>query len=155
VRDWPELPLLDERLGELLGQVFAGVDEASSIVASLTGDILHDDEATALEAAFARAREALEELDELINANSDQLLLEVEATLVEVYRAVEDELKAVASGNPVPRGVAATMIDSINGNPEDDFVTRIVTTAACAEWDVDADGAWDRVCEALELPANT
>jgi len=155
VREWPELPLLDERLGELLGQVFAGVDEASSILASLTGDILHDDEATALEAAFAHAREALEELDELINANSDQLLLEVKATLVEVYLAVEDELKAVASGNPVPRGVAATMIDSLNGNPDDDFVTRIVTAAACVEWDVDADGAWDRVGEALELPANT
>jgi hypothetical protein len=155
VRDWPELPLLDERLGELLGQVFAGLDEASSILASLTGDILHDDEATALEAAFARAREALEELDGLITANSDQLLLEVETTLVEIFHSVEDELKAVADGNPVAHGVAATMIDSINGNPDDDFVARIVTAAACVEWDVDANGAWDRVSEALELPGTT
>ncbi len=42
------------------------------------------------------------------------------------------------------------MIDSINGNPDDDFVARIVAAAACVEWDVDADGAWDRVREALE-----
>jgi hypothetical protein len=155
VRDWPELPLLDERLGELVGRFFAGIDEASSITASLTGRVLHDDEATALEAAFARAREALEELDGLITANSDQLLLEVQATLVEIFCTVEDELKAVAEGNPVARGVAAAMIDSINGNPDDDFVTRIITVAACVEWDVDAVGAWDRVCEALELPAST
>ena len=57
VRDWPELPLLDERLGELLGHCLAGLDEASSIMASLTSGFLHDDEAVALEAAFvARAR---------------------------------------------------------------------------------------------------
>jgi hypothetical protein len=68
---------------------------------------------------------------------------------------VEDELKAVADGNPVARSVAATMIDSINGNPSDDFVACIVTAAACVEWDVDADGAWDRVREALELLAGT
>ena len=47
------------------------------------------------------------------------------------------------------------MIDSINGNPDDDFSARIVTAAACVEWDVDADGAWDRAREALELPATT
>ncbi len=155
VGGWPELPLLDERLGELVRQGFAGVDEASSIVASLTGDVLHDDEAAVLEAAFARARETLQELDRLSSANGDQLLLEVEATLVEAFRAVEDELKAVADGNPVARGVAVTMIDGINGNPDDDFVARIVTAAACVEWDVDADGAWDRVREALELLAGT
>lgn len=155
VREWPELPLLDERLGELLRKGFAGVDEASSITASLTSDVLHDEEAAALEAAFARAREALEELDALISANRDQLLLEVEATLVDAFRDVEGELGAVADGNPVVRSVAATMIDSINGSPDDDFIARIVTAAACAEWDVDADGAWDRVREALELPSST
>lgn len=151
VGEWAEISLLDECLGELMRRGFAGVDEASSIIASLTGDVLHDDEAAALEAAFAHAREALQELDGLNSAGGDQLLLEVEATLVDTFRAVEDELKAVADGNPVPRGVAAAMLDSLNGSPDDDFVARIVTAAACVEWDVDADGAWDRVCEALEL----
>jgi hypothetical protein len=59
VGEWPELPLLDERLGRLVRRGFAGVDEASSIIASLASDVLHDEEAAALEAAFARAREAL------------------------------------------------------------------------------------------------
>jgi hypothetical protein len=48
-----------------------------------------------------------------------------ETTLVDTFRAVEDELKAVADGNP--------MIDSVNGNPDDDFLARIVTAAACVE----------------------
>jgi transposase InsO family protein len=57
---------------------------------------------------------------------------------------------------PTPRWPGpAAMIDSINGNPDDNFSARIVTAAACVEWDVDADGAWDRVREALELPATT
>jgi hypothetical protein len=72
-----------------------------------------------------------------------------ETTLVDAFRVVEDELKAVARGNPVARSVAATMIDSVNGNSHDDFLARIITAAACVEWDVDAAGAWGRVREAL------
>jgi hypothetical protein len=96
----------------------------------------------------------LDELDGLISVHGDQLLLEVDATLVDAFRDVDGELRAVADGNPAVRSVAATMIDGINGNPDDDFIARIVTAAACAEWDVDADGAWDRVREALELPSS-
>jgi len=155
VTEWPDLQLLDEHLGDVVRRGFAGADEASSITASLTGDILHDEEAAALEAAFARARVALNELDRLMGSTEDQLLVEVAATVLGALEAASAELQAVAAGNSVPRGLAAKMIDSINGRPVEEFHARIAAAAACVEWDVRPEGAWDRVQEALGIQAST
>jgi len=149
-----DVPLLDERLGDLVRRGFAGVDEASSIVASLAGDVIHDDEAAALRAASGRANEAYEELDALPGTTNGQLLIEVEATLVGAIRAFDAELDAAAAGAPVARSIAATMIDGLNGVHSDEFLARIAAAAACAEWDANADGAWDRVRDGLELPGD-
>jgi hypothetical protein len=60
------------------------------------------------------------QIDELVGTGDDRLLLEVEVALIEAFRAVETELAALADGKPVACGVAAAVLDGVEGNPGDE-----------------------------------
>jgi hypothetical protein len=151
VRNWPELPLplLNEQLGDTVRRGLAGLHEASAIIASVRGDEVHDDEVTVLEAAVARARDALQHVADLAGESNDQLLAEVGATLLDLSQRVQDEAAALAHGQPIDRSLAASLLAGLNGHGDDVFFAHVGTVAACVEWDVAPDGAWARVEQAL------
>jgi hypothetical protein len=147
VREWPELPLLDERLGDVLRRGLSGVHEASGIIASVRRDEVHDEEATALATAIARAHEALHEIDDLAIATDDQLAIEVGGTLLGLIEIVEDEAAARAAGRVVERSLAASLRAGVGGDGDDVFLAQVGAACACVEWDADPEGAWSRVEE--------
>ncbi|HZD70170.1 MAG TPA: hypothetical protein VFA45_15120, partial [Actinomycetes bacterium] len=153
LRDWRDLPLplLDEQLGDIMRRGLDGLHEASGIIASIRRDEVHDDEIAALNAAAGRAREALEYIDSLATETGDQLLIEVGATLSELGQMVEEEAAGLSRGQRVDRSVAASVLAGLGGDGDDVFFTQVLAVAACAEWDVDREGAWSRVQHALEL----
>jgi hypothetical protein len=105
LRDWRDLPLplLDEQLGDIMRRGLAGLHEASGIIASIRRDEVHDDEIAALNAAAARAREALHYIDSLATQTGDQLLIEVSTTLSELGQMVDEEAAGLSRGQRVDR----------------------------------------------------
>jgi hypothetical protein len=145
VRTWPNLKLLDEVLGGIVRQGVSGLLEASGVIASIRGEQIHDIEMTALDAAALRARKTSEQLARLASQHpNDRLLAEVFDAFADLAQAVEDEAAALREGKPVQRGVAATFINGMRGEPNEVFTTIIGMFAACAEWDIDPIGAWGR-----------
>jgi len=148
---WPQLPLplLDERLVRLVGRTFAGLDEASGILASLRRGDLHDDEAAALEQAISSARSATDEIASLVEG-PDELLVAVERDLVEFHQQLDDELDASVRGTPVDRPFVVSAIDGVNGKPDETFNARAEIVAASAEWDVDPVDVFARIESAMQ-----
>lgn len=148
VKTWPGLNLLEETLGDSVRRGFSGLCEASSIVASIRGDQLHDLEVEALDAAALRARETHEHLTRLTAQHeTDQLLHEMLNTFTAFAQTVEDEATALREGNQVERSLAALCITGINGDTNEVIAALTATLAACAEWDVDPIDAWERFLE--------
>lgn len=150
MRDWPELPLLQEQVGDTVRRGLIGVHEASGIIASVRRDKVHDEEVAVLQAAVERARQALQQIADLAAERNDQLLDEVGATLLELDQRVQDEAAALSHGQPVDRSLAASLLAGLNGDGDALFFTQVGTVAACVEWDVEPDGAWARVNQALQ-----
>lgn len=149
VRSWPELPfpLLDEALGDRFRRGTQALCEISGIVSSIRGARVHGEEVAALEAAFDRARETLGYLDELESKGGDELITEIHATFVHLSQIVGDEAFALERGEQTTSGLAASMIAGLRGEGDSLFLAQIGAAAACAEWDVDPEGAWLRVQE--------
>jgi hypothetical protein len=152
VRDWRELPLplLHERLGDEVRRGLKSLDEVSGIIGSIRGNMIHDEEFAALQAATASARGVLQYVTDLVAGREAKLLVQIRAVLHDLSRMVEDEGAALAQGKRVGRGVAALVLAGLNGEVNEVFLARLNTLLACAEWDVDPGGAWDRVQRALQ-----
>jgi hypothetical protein len=152
VRDWPELPLplLEERLADSVRRGLTGLQEASGIIASVCREEIHDDEIVVLQAAVGQAREALQHINGLADERDDQLLLELVGTLLELSQRVEDEAAAFGQGQRVDRSLAASVVAGLTGKGDDVFFAQVGMVAACVEWDVEPDGAWVRVDQALK-----
>jgi hypothetical protein len=151
VRDWPNLPLplVDERLYAECGAGLGALVEVSGVVASVRSSEVHDDEAAVVELAMKRANETLRYLDDLAVATDDPLIAELGGAFVELAQAVETEAAALADGKPVARGVAASVVHGLKGDPDDVFATYIGMLACAIEWDVEPEGAWSRFQAAL------
>lgn len=155
VSDWPELPfpLLDEPLGDVAREALGGLNDASAIVGSVRRDEIHPEELAALESAHKRARNALNDIEQLTAGHDDQLLAEVQATLDELARLVDTEIATVGSGERVDRSMAASMLAALKGGDRDEiFFAQAGMLVACAEWDIDPAGAWERVEQAPDTP---
>jgi hypothetical protein len=145
IRDWPDLPLLDERLTDAIRRGTEGILEASGIVASIRRAELHEAEAAALAAGQTRAHEALELVATLMAENDDHVLAEIHSVLTEMTRCLEHEIAAMRSGRPGGHSLAALYLAGLRGESSDTFAAQIVTVIVCAEWDVSPAGAWGRV----------
>ena len=151
VRDWRDLPLplLNERVTSVCGRGLGALVEVSGVVASVHDSELHDDEAGVVEAAMKQANETLQFFNDLVEETGHPLLAEVGGALLELARRVEDEAAARAAGAPVERGVAASVVAGLKGDPDEVFATYVGLVAACVEYDVDPGGAWGRFQDAL------
>lgn len=151
VRDWPDLPLplLDERVTTVCGRGLGALVEVSGVVASARGSEVHDDEAAVVEAAMKQANETLRFFNDLVEETNHPLLVEIGGALLELARRVEAEAAALATGAPVDRGVAASVVAGLRGDADEVFATYIGLVAACVEYDVDPGGAWGRFQDAL------
>jgi hypothetical protein len=112
---------------------------------------VHEDEVAALDDAVGQAREALHYVSELVAGTDDEVLAEVGATLLELSQRVEEEAAALAQGQPIDRSVATSLLAGFNGEGDDVFFAQVGAISACVEWDVEPDGAWARVQEALAM----
>ncbi len=144
-----QVSALDECLGDLVRRVLEGLTEASSIMSIVRDQELHVEELDALEGALSRASNARSELEELAADTADQLLIEVVATVRDEAETVLAEAEAATTGAPVAQSLASAMLDGLDGQDSDRFRTRIALAAACVEWDVNPDGAWDRFSTAF------
>lgn len=148
VNDWPDLPtpLLDYRLDKTFRMVADSLFEASGILASLDGSELHEEEAAALDEALARAESANEYIAELLR-DHQELLAEIMGLIVDFHQQLGDEFSTIQRGERIERPLAASLIDGVNGEPDDRFVAYVFGSATSLEWDVDPDG----VFECMEL----
>jgi hypothetical protein len=145
IRNWPDLPLLDERLTDAIRRGTEGILEASGVAASIRRAELHEAEAAALAAGQTRANEALGFVGALVAENDDHLLAEIHSVLTEMIRCLEHEIAAMRSGRADGHSLAASYLAGLRGESSDTFAAQIVTVIACAEWDVSPTGAWGRV----------
>ena len=151
VREWPDLPLplVDDDLHAECGAGLGALVEVSGVVASVRSSEVHDDEAAVVELAMKRANETLRHLETIAAATDDPLIAELGGAFLELAQAVEAEAAGLAEGKPVARGVAASVIHGLKGDPDDVFATYIGMLACAIEWDIDPDGAWSRFQDAF------
>lgn len=147
VRTWPNVPLVDERLGDAVRCAIAGLVEASGIIATIARDVLHDEEMAALDAASESVRESLRNVAALASEDPGQLLDEVSDALIQLGQRVESEADAWNQGRPVERGVAASALAGIRGEHDDVSHALVGMSYLCAEWDIEPAGAWERLME--------
>ncbi|HEY1688792.1 MAG TPA: hypothetical protein VGF95_07985 [Solirubrobacteraceae bacterium] len=151
IHDWsdPPLPLLDERLGDIARHGLSALNEASGIVASIRRDEMHAEEHAALESSIQRARNSLEEIEDLAASHGGQLLLEVRDTVRLLNQRLETEVSVRGNGKPVERSIARSMVATTHGDRNDTYDAQAGVLIACIEWDVEPDGAWARIEQAL------
>ena len=147
VADWPDLPfpLLDERLTNIARDALRGLNEASGIVGSVRRNELHPVERAALESAQKRANDARSEIEHLSAGREHQVLVEVHVALDGLAGLVDAEIAVLGSGQRAGRCMAASMLTAPRGEFDDTFYVQAGILVACAEWDVQPDGAWERI----------
>ena len=124
--------------------------EVSGIVASVRTSEVHDDEAAVVDVAMKRANETLGYFENLAEESGDPLIAELGGAFLDLAQRVEGEAAALAEGTQTDRGVAASIIHGLKGDPDDVFAIYIGMLACCIEWDVEPTGAWSRFQAVLE-----
>jgi hypothetical protein len=144
VRDWPDLPmrLLDEPVTAMLRRGLDALVEASGILASIQGNEIHDEEAAALKVALDQADATRRFFHDIVEETQHPLLLELHTAFLELDQTVTREGYAQIDGEPVQRGVAASIVAGIKGDINDVFLTYYWMLAASVEYDADPEGAW-------------
>ena len=71
--------------------------------------------------------------------------------LLRLGRTVEEEAAALADGNKVARPLAESLLAGELGNADETYHEIACAVGAAVEWDVEPDGAWERVESALGL----
>jgi hypothetical protein len=97
----------------------------SGVVASVRNREVHDDEAAVAEVAMKRANETLGYLGDLAVETDDPLIAELGGAFLELAQEVEAEAAALADGKQVARGVAASVVHGLKGDPDDVFATYV------------------------------
>jgi hypothetical protein len=153
--DWPELPTLaDETLYRECATGLAALGEVSGVMASVHADEVHDDEGAVVEAASRRAQETLRYLEGVLDQTDDPLIKEIAVAFLDFAHAVEAEAAALAAGEPVDRGFAASLIHGLKGDRDDVFFTYVGLLSCCIEWDIDRAAAWS-LCQDARSEAPT
>lgn len=153
VAAWDRLPmpLLDEQLGEQIDRVFTRLMEASGIVASLRGGFFHEKEAAVVEAAQDRIGTALDWIGERA-ADGDPLLVEVQDMIAAFHDLFVQEIGAVVEGEEVGHSLAAALLEGVNGEVNDLYSEYVGIEMAAVEWDVEPNGALERLGVELRNP---
>ncbi len=151
VRDWGDLPLptVEESLYRECGAGLNALVEVSGVVASARSSEVHEDEAAVVDIAMTRASETLRFFENLAVKSEDPLIAELGAAFLDLAQRVEAEAAALAQGTPVERGVAASIIHGLKGDPDDVFAIYVDMLACSIELDIEPTGAWSRFQSAL------
>ena len=146
MREWSEVSFTYEALGEIVRNGISGLCEVSGVLSSLQTNQLHDAEQAALDHAATRAREAYDELDNVLAEHEDdRVLAEVSATYAGFAESIEREAAEFGEAGRTNRSFAASMLQGLNGETNDTWVTVHFILVACAEWDVEPTDAWSRL----------
>ena len=146
VREWSEVSFTYEALGEIVRSGISGLCEMSGVLSSLQTDQLHAAEQAALDHAATRAREAYEELENLLaEHDDDRVLAEVSATYAGFAESIEREAAEVGEAGRTNRSFAASMLKGLNGETNETWLAVHLMLVACAEWDVEPTDGWSRL----------
>lgn len=150
VKEWPSLPfpVLTEAIGDLVREGLGALREVSGILADQGGRELHEEEEAALSQAWGRSRAAGDHLKTLAQGDND-LAAGVSVMFSDLVSHVESEAATEMAGQTVEHGLAASFVSGLNGEHNELFLAQIGMLTYCAEWDVDPEGAWERVERAL------